>query len=321
MQRNAACGFFTKPSILLPIHFSQQLISVIIPSFNQGRYIERTLASVLSQEGVSVELMVVDGGSSDDTIEILERYRRRFQWISEKDHGQADAVNKGIARTGGDIIGWLNSDDMYCPGAFARIADFFEKNPDVDVVYGDAYLIDAEDNVIGVYPTEKWNIQRLCDICYLCQPAVFFRRRVVERYGLLDEKLIYCMDYEFWLRLALGGVHFVRLHCVLAGSRVHPETKTVAMRMPAHREILAMLAQKLGRVPDRWVAGYARVMAEEKGFHPERRPLGHVVAVLPVTLWTALRFNKRLSGGIIRQSVAWVMNGMRLKCRDIMKIR
>ncbi len=297
------------------------MISVIIPSFNQGRYIERTLASVLSQEGVSVELMVVDGGSSDDTIDILERYRRRFQWISEKDHGQADAVNKGIARTVGDIIGWLNSDDIYCPGALARVEDFFEKNPEADIVYGDACLIDPRNKVIGLYPTEPWNVRRLRDICYLCQPAVFFRRRVVEKYGLLDEKLIYCMDYEFWLRLALGGVCFVRLPFILAGSRVHPETKTVAMRMPAHREMLVMLAQKLGHVPDRWVAGYARVMAEEKGFHPERCPLGHVVAVLPVTLWTSLRFNKKISGGIIRLSAEWVMNGVRLKRRNVMNIR
>ncbi len=287
-------------------------ISVIIPSFNQGRYIERTIVSVLSQQDVTLELVVVDGGSSDETLDILTRYESGLRWISEKDSGQADAVNKGILSSHGDIIGWLNSDDIYCPDALSRVCGFFERHADVDVLYGDAWIMDADDHITGKYATEAWDVGRLCDICYLCQPAVFFRRSAIERYGLLDEKLIYCMDYEFWLRLALAGCRFACLPQVLAGSRTHPETKTVARRIAAHQEILTMLKQKLGRAPDRWVAGYARVMAEEKGLGPDHNPLGFVGMVLFVSVKTAMRFNRAVSWGLVRITVRWLMTGMRL---------
>ncbi|MBV9547460.1 MAG: glycosyltransferase, partial [Chloroflexi bacterium] len=173
-------------------------LSVITPSFNQSRFIERTIRSVLDQELSAIELLVMDGGSTDGTVDILRAYSDRCFWVSESDKGQAHAINKGLSIARGDIIGWLNSDDIYRPGALETVLRFFDAHPDIDLVYGDAEFIDEDDEIIAPYYTEPWNLERLADVCYICQPAAFFRQSVTTRYGPLDESLHYCMDYEYW---------------------------------------------------------------------------------------------------------------------------
>jgi len=215
-------------------------ISVVTPSYNQGKYIERTIQSVISQDIPNLEFIIFDNLSDDNTIEILKRYDSSLKWVSEPDGGQAHAVNKGISNTSGDVIGWLNSDDIYYPGTLKTVTDFFEAHPDVDVLYGKADHIDDEDEWIEDYPTEKWNLERLKEVCYLCQPAVFFRRRVIEKFGLLNEKLHFCLDYEYWLRLGIGGKKFEYLPQKLAGSRLYLETKTLGSPLSFHKEINGM---------------------------------------------------------------------------------
>lgn len=240
-------------------------ISVITPSFNQGQFIERTLASVLSQGIASLEYVVFDGGSTDETVAILRKYEDRLRWISEPDRGQAHAVNKGIAATKGEIVGWINSDDIYYSGTLLTILRYFAENPGADVVYGDAFYMDAYDNRLGPYNTEPWDFQKLKTVCYLCQPATFFRRRMVERFGLLDETLRFCMDYEFWLRLAQGGATFAYFPVPLAGSRMWPHNKTLSNRVVLSAEINHMLKAKLGTVPDQWIRNYAYARREAQG--------------------------------------------------------
>ncbi len=269
-------------------------VSVVTPSFNQGQFIQRTLESVARQNGAEIEHVVFDGGSTDETVDMLKRFGKNLRWVSEKDNGQADAVNKGIDATDGGVIGWLNSDDIYYPNAIARVVAFFDSHPDVDVVYGMADHIDQSDQAFEVYPTEPWDIARMRDICIICQPAAFFRRRVVAQYGLLDEKLQYCMDYEFWLRLVKAGVRFAYLEEKLAGSRLYAANKTLGSRLKVHAEINDMQRSLFGSVPDRWIWNYAHAAIDN---HIDRRksPRWFAVRLRIAAAMAAWRWNGRLS--------------------------
>jgi glycosyltransferase involved in cell wall biosynthesis len=269
-------------------------VSVVTPSFNQGQFIQRTLESVATQTGAEIEHVVFDGGSTDDTVEVLKRFGHGVKWVSEKDKGQTDAVNKGIRATDGEIIGWLNSDDVYYPGAIAHVIAFFESHPDVDVVYGMADHIDLSDYAFEAYPTEPWNFPRLMDTCFICQPATFFRRRVVDQHGLLDEKLRFCMDYEYWLRLAKAGVHFAYMEEKLAGSRLYAENKTLGSRVKVHAEINDMHKTLFGKVPDRWLWNYTHAVVEEK-LDRSRSPRWFNLYMLIVAMNASLHWNRRIS--------------------------
>jgi len=286
-------------------------VSIVTPSFNQGRFIERTILSVLEQGVEDLEYFVIDGGSRDETVEILKRYESRLWWVSERDRGQADAVNKGLRRCRGDVIGWLNSDDIYYPAMVAAACEYLASRPEIDVVYGDANHIDAEDKVIEAYPTEEWDLQRLADVCYLCQPAVFFRRSVIEKFGLLSERLHFCLDYEYWLRLAVGGANFARLRQVVAGSRLYAETKTLGSRVKFHREINNMLRERLGRVPDRWLFNYAHALLDENGV-PRTARFRFPVLVSAASIMAALRWNRRISPGMLQLTRTWVSAGVQV---------
>jgi glycosyltransferase involved in cell wall biosynthesis len=278
-------------------------ISVITPSYNQGQFIERTLLSVLNQNIPGMEYIVFDGCSRDDTLTILHCYADRLRWVSEPDHGQAHAVNKGIAASQGDIIGWLNSDDIYYPGALAKIQQYFFENPSVDVVYGDAFHIDVDDNQIEPYYTEPWNFERLLSVCFLCQPAVFFRRRMVAQFGLLDESLQLCMDYEFWLRLAKNGAVFAYLPEPLAGSRMYTQNKTLSQRLSVHTEINDMLKKKFGKVPTKWLLNYAHVKVDEQGLPPGWR---RMASTSFHSILASLRWNHEISKDVVENIRSWI---------------
>jgi glycosyltransferase involved in cell wall biosynthesis len=269
-------------------------VSIVTPSFNQGRFIERTIRSVAMQDVPELEHVVMDGGSTDETRAVLERYAASVRWVSEKDRGQADALNKGIRATDGEIIGWLNSDDLYYPGAIAQVLAVFAANPDVDVVYGMADHIDVEDRAFEAYPTEPWDLERLKERCFICQPALFIRRRVVEQYGLPDESLNYCMDYEYWLRLGKRGARFHYLEAKLAGSRMYAENKTLGAREAVHREINDMMYRLFGRVPDRWLFNYAHAVVEQR-VDRARSPLRFVLCLALHSTLAALRWNRSVS--------------------------
>ena len=276
-------------------------ISIITPSYNQGRFIERTIQSVVSQAVPGLEYVVVDGGSSDETISILRRYEQHLRWTSEKDRGHAHAINKGICRTTGPIIGWLNSDDIYYPNALQTALAYFDAHPDVDVVYGDAYHIDEHDTFIERYPTQDWDFRRLRDICFISQPAAFVRRSVFEQHGLLDERLRYSMDYDLWLRLGVNGVRFAHLPRVLAATRLHADAFTVAHKVKVHASINDVTRRRLGRTPDRWLLNYAHAVTE-RGDAPRS-----IVWLAAVALWAALRWNRRVSGEMLATLARWVV--------------
>lgn len=149
------------------------LVSIVTPSFNQGRFLKRTIDSVLSQNYPHIEYIVIDGGSTDDSVNILSSYTDRFFWISEPDNGQTHAINKGIKRAKGEILAYLNSDDVLTPGAIQKVVDFFLNDPHCDMVYGQADYIDEQDNIIGTYRTDEYSFNRLAKDCMICQPSAF----------------------------------------------------------------------------------------------------------------------------------------------------
>ena len=282
-------------------------ISVITPSYNQGCFIEKTIQSVLSQGIPTLEYIVIDGGSTDQTVEILKRYEGRLHWVSEKDNGQADAINKGIKATTGDIVAYLNSDDIYYPGALSAVLAFFESNPEVNVIYGNADHIDENDKVLEPYYVEDWDYERLKEVCFLCQPSVFFRRGLVQNAGLFESSLRYCMDYEYWLRL--GAITpFVRLNKKLAGSRMYENNKTLGSRVPVHREINNMLQRKLEKVPERWLYNYAHAVVDGKGYErtTPRKDLKYVFVLTGVSIISFFRWRRKLPVSAIITMTKWL---------------
>lgn len=283
------------------------LVSIVTPSYQQARFIERTLESVARQGG-DVEHIVMDGGSTDGTVEILERWRDRISFSSGRDGGQTAAINAGIARARGEVLAYLNSDDVYYNGAVAAAVDAFERDPSADVVYGDAVHIDDADRIIAAYPTEEWSLERLKLVCFLCQPAVFFRRRVIERFGLFDARLHYCMDYEYWLRLGMRGARFVHIPMRLAGSRVHDATKTRTQPRQVHTEINTMLRERIGSVPDNWLWNYAHAVLDGRGVarSTDRSYLLHAAILTTIA---AFRWNGFPSIPLLRGTGSWFVHG------------
>ncbi len=205
------------------------LVSIITPSYNQARFVETTLRSVLEQQGVDLEYIVIDGGSSDGSVDIIRRYADRLSyWTSETDEGQTDAINKGFDRAHGDIMAYLNSDDTYEPGALAEVVRFFDEHPDVGLVYGDANFIDADGEVIGRFPAMQTDYRRLRQgYVHIPQQAAFFRASLWEQVRPLDTSFYFAMDYDLWVRLAALApvVYIPRLW---ANFRLYGDSKTIA---------------------------------------------------------------------------------------------
>ncbi|MBV8756654.1 MAG: glycosyltransferase [Deltaproteobacteria bacterium] len=188
-------------------------ISIITPSFNHARFIRRTIDSVLSQTGdFELEYRVLDGASTDGTVEILKSYGDRLQWRSEADNGQVDAINKGLRTATGDIVGWVNSDDTLLPGALARVAAAFRAHPEAEWVHGRCTIIDEHDREmrrwVSAYKdfrSRRHTFARLLTENYVSQMTTFWRRSVHDEIGYLDPAVKYAFDYDLWLRLARRG--------------------------------------------------------------------------------------------------------------------
>ncbi len=204
------------------------LVSIVTPSYNQGQFIRETIESVLGQEYPNLEYWVIDGGSTDQTLEVLREYSNdpRLHWISEPDRGQADAVNKGWVRCRGDILGWLNSDDTYLPGAVQAQVEVFRNHPNVGVVYGDTWYTNADGRIVGRYDTRAFIPARLLHHPAIPQPSAFVRRDLIAAHGLLDPLLRYALDFELFVRL-LWQTEFCYNRQPIATYRLHQTSKTV----------------------------------------------------------------------------------------------
>ena len=267
------------------------LVTIVTPSYNQGRFIRATIESVLKQDYPRIEYLVMDGGSTDETVSILREYSDRLRWVSESDHGQAHAINKGWRQARGSILAYLNSDDVYLPGAIAQAVAALEAHPEAAAVYGEGYHVDQEGRVLERYPTESFNPDRLQETCFICQPTVFLRREAVERAGYLDESLRYCMDYDLWIRLARAGKILSQTPHYLASTRLHADAKTLDQRGQAHAEILRVTYRHFGRVAPSLVFGYAHAVL---GLQNREASIRDRLSLIGISLATFLRYNRRV---------------------------
>ncbi len=271
----------------------QATVSVVMPSLNQATFIERSIHSVLTQSDALLELIVMDGGSNDGTQAILSRLAQesdgRLRWQSEADRGPAHAVNKAMAMTQGDVIGWLNADDIYMPDALERAVQTLDAHPEWVMVYGHGQHINECDQVIGDYPTRLPDtpLQAFADGCFICQPTVFLRKDALNRFGGLTESLETAFDFEWWLRFfsqqheAIGFVDALQ-----AGSRLHSTCITLNQRETVIREGMQVLAQYLGTSPLHWFKTYTdEILAD----YPHGRQIKNIKAYL-------IKFARSISG-------------------------
>lgn len=207
------------------------LVSVVTPSYNQGAFLEETILSVLRQDYPKLEYLIMDGGSTDGSQEIIRRYADRLAyWTSERDQGQADAINRGFAKASGQILAWLNSDDTYEPGAVHAAVEALETHPDADGLYGDCAYVDQAAARVTTFRAQPFDLATyLCTEGFIHQPTVFLRRRVLDRVGPLDPSFTLCLDYEYWLRISTA-CRWRYLPSVLARFRMHPAAKSQARR-------------------------------------------------------------------------------------------
>jgi hypothetical protein len=231
------------------------LVSVITPSYNQGRFIRATIESVLSQDYPHVEYIVMDGGSTDETASVVKDYASRLTFISEKDRGQSHAINKGFQMAHGSILSWLNSDDLYLPGCIHTAVRGFRDNPAAGALYGEGYLIDGSGDITGRFPwTEPFNLWKLTYLSdYVLQQTVYFRRDVLEDVGPLDEDLHYTMDWDILIRIGMKyGLAYIPEY--MGCLREHPEAKSSGGGTQRTREIRDMLRRHTGmRIPPGYV--------------------------------------------------------------------
>jgi glycosyltransferase involved in cell wall biosynthesis len=224
------------------------LVSVVTPSYNMGRFLEETIQSVLSQDYPHIEYLVMDGGSTDRTLEILRKYEGRLFYESGPDGGQCDAVNRGFLRSRGQIFAFLNADDTYLPGAVGTAVRRLLANPDCAGVYGEGYLTNEDGGVICRYPTKTLGAELLKADCPICQPSVFLWRDAFAEAGMLDTGIRNGLDYDLWIRIVKRRP-LLKVDDYLATSRMHPGARTLAERRGVYRSNIAILKRHYGYAP------------------------------------------------------------------------
>ena len=203
----------------------QSLVTIVTPSYNQARFLEATIRSVLSQDYPSIEYLLIDGASTDGSVDIIRRYSDRLAWwVSERDSGQSEAINKGLQRAKGEIIGWLNSDDLYLPGAVTAAVAAFRKHPEAGLVYGDALAIDAQGRGFNLMRARQYTLADLIAFKIICQPAAFMRRSVLEQVKYLNPSYQLLMDNLLWMEMARVAP-IVYVPQTWAAARYHDQAK------------------------------------------------------------------------------------------------
>jgi glycosyltransferase involved in cell wall biosynthesis len=217
------------------------LVTIITPSYNQSAYLEQTIRSVLDQDHTQIEYMVIDGASTDDSVEIIKKYAGKLAyWVSEKDHGQAEAINKGFARASGEVIAWLNSDDYYLPGAISAAVKVLDENPDAVLAYGDMLAVDEHGRTFNTMHYKSLTLEDLLCFQIIGQPAVFMRRSALQKTNGLNPAFHFLLDHLLWIELAQHG-KILHASQTWAAARYHAEAKNRAKAAEFGREAFRIL--------------------------------------------------------------------------------
>jgi glycosyltransferase involved in cell wall biosynthesis len=236
----------TAPELSLGLSWPR--ISIVTPSFNQGDYIEKTIRSVLLQGYPNLEYIIIDGGSTDQTVDIIKKYEKWIDfWVSEKDQGQSHAINKGMAKTSGELLGWLNSDDFYLPGALFKFAISYLEDTSVGAIYGQGHIVNESGAIVYTPKLATVTRENLFSWCFgndFMQPSCLFTRKAWQESGSIDESLNFALDVDYWMRIT-DKFTFKPITDVLSISLSHPLAKTTSMRDRSHVE-LALVCMKHG---------------------------------------------------------------------------
>lgn len=223
-------------------------ITVVMPSYNQGQFIEESIKSVINQKYPNLEFFIIDGGSKDNTVDIIKKYKKHIDyWISEKDKGQSNAINKGFKKASGEIITWLCSDDTYLNNSLSKVGSYFLNHPEVDFVFGNVNAIDEKGHTIKEIKNYRFNkLSFLARVNTISQPGSFYRKKILDEIGLIDENLHYCMDYDFFARMIAHGIKFKKINSTIATYRYHKQSKTVmsANQNDMHNQTMLKLQKK-----------------------------------------------------------------------------
>jgi glycosyltransferase involved in cell wall biosynthesis len=295
------------------------LVSIVTPSYNQGPYIRATIESVLSQSYSNIEYIVMDGGSTDETASVVKDYSSRLKWVSAKDRGQSHAINKGFQISKGEILSWINSDDVILPGAVSKVVRAFNDYPDAGAIYGEGYCLDKQGGVTGRFPyTEAFNLWKLAHLSdYILQQTVYFRKSVLDEVGLLDEDLHYVMDWDILIRIGLKKqLQYIPEY--LGSIREYPETKSLSGGTDRIREIKRVLRKYTGlRYPPGYLVygldTYGKLWSSWIEKNATGVP-GFVSAPLAKAVWIGCRFwiDKLISKSDGWYSDGWASNTVRV---------
>lgn len=285
-------------------------ISVVVPSYNQGRFIDETLRSLLDQGYPALEVIVMDGGSSDDTVARLRSWGDRISWVSERDEGQSDAIAKGFRRARHPWITWLNSDDVQTDNALWRIAETIGRRPEADVVVGRGHYMDADGGNPRPYPTFDASAdpkRELFEKGYVAQPSVYFRKSSYEAVGGVNPGLRFCMDYDLWVRFAVAGCRFAACDADISGNRWYETTKTAGQLLELLSEVAACQTRHYGRVSPYFVQAisdnlYAKFHSAHHG--DKWHVLYRVLYFKSVWLWLNARQPAYCLKGLLTETIA-----------------
>jgi glycosyltransferase involved in cell wall biosynthesis len=295
---------------------SEPLVTIVTPSFNSGRFIKQAIQSVLEQDYPWIEYLVVDGGSTDETLSILRQQGDRVRFISAHDKGTADAVSRGFGMTKGSILAWLNADDYYMPGAVSAAVDSLEADPEAGATYAEALWVDESGDVLRPYPTiQPYDPAMFSVECSICQPTCFFRRSAYEAVRGLDISLRTVFDYDLWIRMA-RSYRFISIPRCAAASRMHSENLSLSQRDVVFQESIRLLKRHSGYVPLNWIYGSLQYWRDRRDqfFEPLRISLSTFLACLPVGLYHnqayPLRYCREFCSKIKPETIAFYMRNL-----------